>query len=205
MVEVLIANRITVHRRNVRARRIHLRDHGAGEDPAGGAGDRHTLGAERLRGRADELDRFVEADHVRCQSPDLPPVFDTTSIPPIVIVLSIALSISNKVRHATETAVNASISTPVTARVPTSDVSRKPGSCSSISIRTSTLVSGSGWHKGMRSAVRFAAMIPASSAVWITDPLGAVPARTLSSVSARQQRSPRALAVRTVASFSDTS
>src|SRR5205823_10085034 len=125
---VLIANRIAIHCRDVGARRIHLRDHGAGEDPAGGPGDRHTLGAERLRGRADELDRFVEADHVRCQSPDLPPVFDTTSIPPIAIVLSMALSISNKVRHATETAVNASISTPVRARVRTSAVTRKRGS-----------------------------------------------------------------------------
>src|SRR6185503_12627769 len=43
------------------------------------------------------------------QLPDLPPVLAVTSMPPIVIVRSTPLSMSNKVRQATETAVSASI------------------------------------------------------------------------------------------------
>ena len=70
-------------------------------------------------------------------------------MPPISIVRSIAFSMSNRVRQATETAVSASISTPVTATVLTSAVTRKPGSASSGSIVTAALVSGKGWQSGI--------------------------------------------------------
>ena len=120
------------------------------------------------------------------QLPDLPPVFETTSIAPMTIVRSMAFSMSNNVSPATATAVSASISTPVPAFVRTSDSILNPGSESSISIRAWMCVSGSGWQNGIKSAVRLAAMTPASSAVAMTPPFGAVPARTCSSVSGSQ-------------------
>ena len=50
-------------------------------------------------------------------SPDLPPLFLSNLISPITIPRSMALSMSYKVNAATETAVKASISTPVCALV----------------------------------------------------------------------------------------
>jgi cyclic pyranopterin phosphate synthase len=78
-------------------------------------------------------------------------------------------------------------------------------SASSGSIRTATLLNGNGWHNGMRSAVRLAAMIPASSAVCTTAPLGVVPASTAASVSGRQVSCPTAVAIRSVGALPDTS
>jgi hypothetical protein len=123
----------------------------------------------------------------------------------MTILRSIALSMSNRVRQATETAVSASISTPVAALVRTCADTRKPGRASSASMLTSMPVSGSGWHRGISSAVRLAAMIPASSAVAITAPFGAVPERTASSASSEQVSVPVALAVRAVSALSDMS
>ena len=57
----------------------------------------------------------------------------------------------------------------------------------------------------MSSAVRFAAITPASSAVLMTEPFGVVPARTWSKVAGRQVSEPAARAARAVTSFSDTS
>ena len=79
------------------------------------------------------------------------------------------------VRQATETAVSASISTPVRPVVRTSAVTARPGSDSSGSTLTATAVSGSGWQSGMRSPVRFAAIVPASSAIRATSPFAAPP------------------------------
>src|SRR5690348_2642602 len=203
--DIFAARGVTVHRRHISARRIDPRHDGPGEHPPCGPLERHALGTDWPRDRADQLHRLVEADHALCQSPDLPPLFDVTSIPPIAIVRSTALSMSNKVRQATDTAVSASISTPVTPLARTSDATRNPGSSLSMSIATSTLVSGSGWHSGMSSAVRLAAMTPASSAVLITDPFGVVPARTCAIVSVVHFTKPAAVAVRAVTSLSDTS
>jgi len=97
------------------------------------------------------------------------------------------------------------ISTPVTPVVRTSAATRKPGSASSGSIVTATLASGSGWHSGTRSAVRLAAMIPASSAVRTTSPLGASPASVAASVAGWQVSVPCARAIRRVDALSDTS
>ena len=53
--------------------------------------------------------------------------------------------------------------------------------------------------------MRFAAMIPASSAVWTTAPLGVVPARTWASVAGVQVSVPSAVAAREVTVLPDTS
>src|SRR5207244_3049336 len=111
--DVRVAHRITIHRRDVGARRVDPGDNGGCKHATCRLIQPDRLYPKRQCDRADELDRFIEADHYRCQSPDLPPLFEVTSMPPMTIVRSIALSISNRVRHATETAVNASISTPV--------------------------------------------------------------------------------------------
>ena len=82
-----------------------------------------------------------------------------TSMPPIAIVRSTAFSMSNKVRQATETAVSASISTPVDAHG--CGLRRRRGSRAGRRRSRSsppTLVSGSGWQSGIRSAVRLAAI-----------------------------------------------
>jgi hypothetical protein len=63
-------------------------------------------------------------------SPDLPPLFRSSLISPMTIPRSIALSMSYKVRAATETAVKASISTPVCALVAAFAVMRAPSSSS---------------------------------------------------------------------------
>src|ERR1043165_3228842 len=96
-------------------------------------GERHALDAERRRRLRDQGKRFVEADH---QLPDLPPLLAVTSMPPIVIVRSRAFNMSNRVRQATETAVSASISTPVTPWQRASAATRRPGKASSGSIVT---------------------------------------------------------------------
>ena len=65
------------------------------------------------------------------------------------------------VRQATETAVSASISTPVWPVTLTVACTTKPGSACSGSMSTATLVIGSGWQSGISSCVRLAAMMPA--------------------------------------------
>src|SRR5438445_51885 len=73
--------------------------------------------------------------------------------------LSRALHMSYTVRAATLAATSASISTPVTAVVVTFEAMVTPFSHSRI--RTSTCERGSGWHIGISSAVRLAAIMPA--------------------------------------------
>src|SRR5256714_3535193 len=73
-----------------------------------------------------------------------------------------------------------------------------------ISKSTLTLVIGRGWHSGMRSGVRFAAMMPATRATWSASPL-LVPSRTASSVGAAIRTMHSAVASRTVAALSATS
>src|SRR5581483_742954 len=74
------------------------------------------------------------------------------------------------VSAATAAPVSASISTPVWAVVSTDATTSTLSSCTSSA--TSTCESGSGWHKGMSSLVRLAAMIPASCAVVSASPFG---------------------------------
>src|SRR3954471_1717883 len=109
------------------------------------------------------------------------------------------------VRQATETAVSASISTPVGPETFTSAVTRTPGSASSIMQSTATFDRRRGWQSGISSCVRFAAMMPASRAVPSTSPFLASPLRIRATVSGAVTTRPSARAVRAVTAFSETS
>src|SRR5205085_11008357 len=87
--EIGLANSVAVHRRHICAWRVYPRHDRLGENPATRIGKPHRPCPKRLRHPADAPDRFVETDHVRCQSPDLPPLLDVTSMPPITIARSI--------------------------------------------------------------------------------------------------------------------
>ena len=107
------------------------------------------------------------------------------------------------VRQATETAVSASISTPVWPLVRTRAVTESPPSSSAT--RTSTLDSISGWQSGISSLVFLAAMMPAISAVARTSPFLASPERARASVSGVMRTKPSATASRVVTALSETS
>src|SRR6478609_5193011 len=109
------------------------------------------------------------------------------------------------VRQAIETAVSASISTPVCPVTFTVACTRKPGKACSGLMSISTLVIGSGWQSGISPWVRLAAMMPASRAAPSTSPLSALPATTKSSVSRRMMTLPSATATRSVAFLAETS
>src|ERR1041385_454433 len=109
------------------------------------------------------------------------------------------------VRHATDTAVYASISTPVGPVTFTVARTMQPGSFLSGVMSTATFDSASGWHSGMSSDVRFAAMMPASRAAPSTSPFLALPDRIRSSVALLMTTRPSAIAVRPVAGFAETS
>ena len=132
--QVRLAHRIAVHRRHVGARRIDLRDdRRASTRPAASATATVSVpsgcATERTSSTASSKLIICAASRPICRRS-----WTSPRSPPMIIVRSIAFSMSNKVRQATETAVSASISTPVTALVRTSDATRKPGSSSSISI-----------------------------------------------------------------------
>src|SRR3954469_8364746 len=109
------------------------------------------------------------------------------------------------VRHATDTAVSASISTPVGPVTFTVARTMQPGSLLSGAMSRVTFDSASGWHSGIRSAVRFAAMMPAMRAVPSTSPFLALPETISSSVALLMTTLPSATAVRWVAGLADTS
>ncbi len=107
--------------------------------------------------------------------------------------------------EATDTAVSASISTPVRSVVFTSALTSICGGSSIISTRTSIWVSARGWHSGMSSAVRLAAITPASSAALAKSPFFRFPALARASVSAETCTIPLAMADRSVSGFAVTS
>src|ERR1700712_3067707 len=109
------------------------------------------------------------------------------------------------VRQATETAVSASISTPVGPVTLTVARTTQPGSLLSGVISSATFDSASGWHSGIRSAVRLAAMMPARRAVPSTSPFLALLDRFISGVALAMTTRPSATAVRSLAGFADTS
>src|SRR6185437_7888904 len=110
------------------------------------------------------------------------------------------------VSAATDTAVSASISTPVLPAVLTVATMRSPASPAVAgSISTVTPVMGNGWHIGMSVLVCFAAIIPATRATAITSPLGMPPAWISASVSGCIVINPSASASRTVSALVDTS
>src|SRR5215470_7552755 len=109
------------------------------------------------------------------------------------------------VRQATDTAVSASISTPVGPVTLTVACTMHPGSFASGVMSSSTLDSASGWQSGISSEVRFAAMMPAIRAVASTSPFLALPETISSSVALRITTRPSATATRSVAGFAETS
>src|SRR3984957_7045191 len=109
------------------------------------------------------------------------------------------------VRQATETAVSASISTPVWPETFTRAVTRTPGNVASGVTSTSTCDNSRGWHSGINSWVRLAAMMPAMRAAPSTSPFLALPSRTMSSVFAVISTRPSATATRAVAGVAETS
>src|SRR5215211_1388117 len=109
------------------------------------------------------------------------------------------------VRQATETAVKASISTPVLALTVTRARTTRPGRAGSGSMSTVTCEIGSGWQSGISSCVRLAAMMPAMRAAPSTSPFLASPLSTMSSVLAVIATRPSATATRSVTALAPTS
>src|ERR1041385_4823102 len=109
------------------------------------------------------------------------------------------------VRHATDTAVSASISTPVWPLSLAVARTVSPGRFASGTMSSSTLVSASGWQSGINSCVFFAAMMPAMRAAPSTSPFLASPLSTRSSVFALITTRPCATATRSLAALADTS
>ena len=109
------------------------------------------------------------------------------------------------VRQATETAVSASISTPVWPPTFTSAVTRMPVGSRESSKSTLALVMASGWHSGISSCVFLAAMMPAMRAAASTSPFLASPCSTSASVADAMATKPSARAVRCVVALSETS
>src|SRR5579872_878138 len=104
---------------------------------------------------------------------------------------------------ATETAVSASISTPV---LPVTRTSASISTASSSTVSsTATREIGSGWQSGIRSLVLFAARMPATRATPSASPLGTSPARSRAAVAGAIRTRPRATARRLVSAFSVTS
>jgi hypothetical protein len=102
----------------------------------------------------------------------------------MLIDLSIALAMSYTVSSAMVAPARASISTPVRPIVRTVASTRTPGMAGSVTRETATSVRGRGWHSGISSAVRLAAMMPATRATPSTSPFAIVLPAMASSVAA---------------------
>src|SRR4051794_40630478 len=109
------------------------------------------------------------------------------------------------VRHATDTAVSASISTPVGPVTLTVACTMQPGSLLSGVMSSVTFDSASGWQSGISSEVRLAAMMPAMRAVPSTSPFLALPETISARVASVMTTRPSATASRSVAGLAETS
>src|SRR5215472_4100957 len=139
----------------------------------------------------------------RRQSPDRPPLLARSRTRSSITPRSTPLTMSTSVRPATAAAVRASISTPVCPVTRAVASIRTPSSATSRA--TSTELSGSGWHRGIRSGVRLAAMIPATRATPRASPLASVASRRARTVSGAILTKHSAVASRRVSRFSPTS
>jgi len=110
---------------------------------------------------------------------------------------------SYTVRQPADTAVSASISTPVRSTVRTVATISTPRARGRAS--TSTAESAMGWQSGTISGVFFAAMMPASRAAARTSPFSDSPRRTMPTVAGAMATKPRATATRSVRGFAPTS
>ena len=138
------------------------------------------------------------------KSPDFPPLLRSSMTSRMTIPRSTALHISYSVSAATEAAVNASISMPVLCVQRSVETMRT--SVSEIGVISISMPSmGSGWHIGMSSQVRFAAIIPAIRAQANTSPLGISPDKIRDRVWGCMDTTACAEAERRVTSFSPTS
>src|SRR5699024_216114 len=113
-----------------------------------------------------------------------------------------ALHMSSMVRAAALTAVRASISTPVSPAHRAS--ARMRTASSSTEKAMSRPVRATGWHMGISSCVRLAAMIPATWATASTSPLATPPVRISAAVAGAMWTVPSATAVRKVLALSVT-
>ena len=109
------------------------------------------------------------------------------------------------VSRPTCTAVSASISTPVRPVHSAVTSQRTRLAASSRVNSAATRDSAMGWHSGMRSDVRLAAMMAASRATPSTSPLAALPSRMRASVAGCMRIQPSATAVRRVSALPPTS
>jgi hypothetical protein len=117
--------------------------------------------------------------------------------------LSSALTMSTNASAATDTAVSASISTPVRSAVRTVASMRTPSSVTSRS--TTAPCTPITCASGSSSGVRFAAAMPEMRATASTSPFGTAPSRIAATTSGAQRTNPSAVAERTVGCFSVTS
>jgi hypothetical protein len=116
---------------------------------------------------------------------------------------SMAFTMSMSASPATETAVSASISTPVRSAVRAVAAISTPLSTTVRS--TVTPCNPIGWHSGIRSGVRLAPAMPAMRATASASPLGTVPPRSAATASGPSSTRPVAQAALAVTSFPDTS
>ncbi|MNH30385.1 hypothetical protein D3C79_906770 [compost metagenome] len=117
---------------------------------------------------------------------------------------STALHMSYRVRAATLAAVRASISTPVAPSSAQVAMIRTESGATALS-STLTAVSSSGWHSGISSWVRLAAMIPAIRDTAKTSPLGWPPVQISARVSGFIRTQASAIASRRVSGLLLTS
>src|SRR6266545_1519791 len=110
---------------------------------------------------------------------------------------------SYTVRQPADTAVSASISTPVRSTVRTVATISTPRARGRAC--TSTAESAMGWQSGTMSGVFFAARMPASRAAASTSPFSLSPRRTMPTVAGAIETKPRAMATRSVFCLSPTS
>src|SRR3989475_3222159 len=103
---------------------------------------------------------FVFLAGGRCQVTARPPGLSSSRTDSMNTPRSMPLVMSMRVRPATAAAGRASISTPVWPTTRARASTRTPPAANSKS--TSTLASRSGWHSGISSEVRLAAMMPAT-------------------------------------------
>ncbi len=91
------AERVAIHRRGGKRRLGAERGEIRRQHPAGGLGQRHGLGAERLETRGDAGDRLVDRQEAHApflHVPERPPLFSTRWMPVIAMPRSRALAMS---------------------------------------------------------------------------------------------------------------
>jgi len=147
--------------------------------------------------------RRVHSSPGRFHDPERPPSLAVMRTFSIELDLSSPFTMSTIASAATETAVRASISTPVRSAVRTVASIATPSS--SIARSTDAPCTPMMCARGSSSAQRFAPWIPAMRATASTSPFGTDPSRSDATTSGAHRTNPRAVAERTVGCLSVTS